>query len=682
MSSWTPDHSSLLSRLLDTVTGTRGAIDIRQDFCRIFDSVQSVMGGLPIYYTGSKSEGLDLPGSDDDFMIEINGTKNIEIKQSSDGGQSVDNKNVFIMETDTCNVRPGFAVLRSMRSAPNSRLMEAIQLINGFPYLSSYLMIQNSLSSVLSISSNDSAITAITAGTQGPSVEINFEVQDPKKPGLDGVTCIHCPFWPDVATEWVTRFRYSRWPSPADIARITHFGFHLVPIGHPLSDLNMMEWRISFSLAERTLVWSFNHVQMQCYAMMKILLKEFIKRKCTTENYILCSYFIKTFLFWKFEEKPESFWQRENFRECLHYVLREFFKCIEDGLLRHYFIPRFNLLEIKLTPAAQSELLQLLGVIIDYDVSIMQCCQTLSNVWIQFNQCGDSIEERFKQDNIISLDFTMSRKIKFLATCYNHQERYLPIVDILFHSRFDTFKTTLIQSAVKLFLCQLSFSLLPSIQTSYKSSNKAMYDVCRYFDKQSFDISTCKLMKANMFFMLGDYIMSLHILNNMLSSIPPFPLYCADDHSKQLYSELNMNSSDDPCQRAKKSWLFDLKLNKKHTYAIPCAIQIEFLHCDPNYGVSLSPFTYAYYLMFLCYDRLGKFQNRDCALRQLVEVANDEQRCGLDRHHSYNIAGHCLWYLGDVSSARFMFILSYAFSCQVPHLNNFNSAIHYLRLLE
>ena len=49
--------------------------------------------------------------------------------------------------------------------------------------------------------------------------------------------------------------------------KIIQFGFHLVPVGYPHSDVNMIEWRISFSVAERTLVWSFNHIQMQCYAV-------------------------------------------------------------------------------------------------------------------------------------------------------------------------------------------------------------------------------------------------------------------------------------------------------------------------------------------------------------------------------------------------------------------------------
>ena len=153
------------------------------------------------------------------------------------------------------------------------------------------------------------------------------------------------------------RPRHFVWPSQHDKEYIEQFGCHLVPVGHPLSARKSLEWRLSFSIAERTLVWSFNHTQLQCYAVMKLLLKEYIKTQCA-EKYksVLCSYFIKTFLFWQFEKMERSFWKIANLSGCLIYLFREVYSCIQTGVLRHYFVPRFNLLEIKLTPDAQTEL--------------------------------------------------------------------------------------------------------------------------------------------------------------------------------------------------------------------------------------------------------------------------------------------------------------------------------------
>ena len=136
-----------------------------------------------------------------------------------------------------------------------------------------------------------------TASRQGPSMELRIMYRGVTDPGTDYVRCIRCTFWPNAALEWKQRPRHFGWPTSNDILSIVDFGCHLVAVGHPHSQKKSMEWRISFSIAERRLVWSFNHIQMQCYAVMKILLKEFIKVRCDPENQVLCSYFIKTFLF-------------------------------------------------------------------------------------------------------------------------------------------------------------------------------------------------------------------------------------------------------------------------------------------------------------------------------------------------------------------------------------------------
>ena len=41
-----------------------------------------------------------------------------------------------------------------------------------------------------------------------------------------------------------------------------------------------------------------------------------------------------------------------------------------------------------------------------------------------------------------------------------------------------------------------------------------------------------------------------------------------------------------------------------------------------------------------------QYDNRDRALRQLMDTVNDRERCGLFRYHSYNIAGHCMLIAG------------------------------------
>ena len=79
MPNWTPDNSMILSLLLDVVVGTKEEIAMRQDYCRIYDSIFTihVPNYKNAYFTGSKSEGLDLPGSDENYMYDINNDHHI-----------------------------------------------------------------------------------------------------------------------------------------------------------------------------------------------------------------------------------------------------------------------------------------------------------------------------------------------------------------------------------------------------------------------------------------------------------------------------------------------------------------------------------------------------------------------------------------------------------------------------
>ena len=389
MANWTSERSAILSLMMDEVSGTEEIIATRQDRCRVRDCIASCHMNTGSYYTGSKAEGLYLPGSDQYYMYDINSPFNIRVAQTTQEARVVSSPHISTLLLCTDNVHPGFAMLRWFStSSPFSHplLLRASQTMYGFPHLSSFLFTRERLQAANTYPGNSATFTI-----QGPALETWTEYMDRSKSGDDHVPSIHCPFWPHGAEEWLHRPRRYGWPTPTDITQIKDFGCHLVAVGYPLSSSKEMEWRISFSVAERILVWSFNHVQIQCYAVMKIILKEFIKVRCSPPNYVLCSYFIKTFLFWKFEVMESTFWRADNFRACISFLLVEFTKCIRDRELPHYFFPSFNLLSVKLTRAAQRELLPILEMAIEHDIAILRECNTLREVWSRFTATDGNI---------------------------------------------------------------------------------------------------------------------------------------------------------------------------------------------------------------------------------------------------------------------------------------------------
>jgi hypothetical protein len=50
-------------------------------------------------------------------------------------------------------------------------------------------------------------------------------------------------------------------------------------------------WRFSFSVGEKLLIYSFTHVQLMCYALMKILLKDVIDSPTESMLGLITRYF-------------------------------------------------------------------------------------------------------------------------------------------------------------------------------------------------------------------------------------------------------------------------------------------------------------------------------------------------------------------------------------------------------
>ena len=688
MANWTPERSAILSLMLDEVSGTEEIIATRQDYCRVEDYIRSCYLNTGFYYTGSKAEGLDLPGSDDDYMWDINGIYNIRVAQTIQEARVASSPRISTLLLCTDNVHPGFALLRWLSISspiPHPLLLRASQYMYGFPHLSSFLFTRECLQA-------DNPGHGYTRVIQGPSIETWSEYDDRSESGVDSVPSIHCPFWPRGAEEWLHRPRRYGWPTPTDITQITDFGCHLVAVGFPLSSSKEMEWRISFSIAERILVWSFNHVQVQCYAVMKIILKEFIKVRCSPANYVLCSYFIKTFLFWKFEVTESTFWRADNFRACISFLLVEFTKCIRDRELPHYFFPSFNLLSVKLTREAQRELLPILETTIEHDIAILSECNTLRKVWSRFTTTDGNINHvtrMMKRTNIVQNDECL---MSHADDCY-HQYSILtrPPSDPSRVTRAITHLITGILAGrytTSLAPLVLRYHALMSNIPHRVPGNRDAYKLGRlvHSDAASVDISTCKLWYAMVLLMRTDYAACV---NDVLSRIPLYALYMSNltlqssRESTSLYQHVYLQSDADVMERLRTSSLIDLYFYKDMSYNInlPSAVRVELSVCDENIGLDVSPFVFAYYLMFLCHHELHQYDDRDRALRLLVDtVSNPEQR-GTIYHHSLNIAGHCLLLAGRTDRAREMFIQSVQITQARPPHNKYNSAILYLHSL-
>ena len=151
---------------------------------------------------------------------------------------------------------------------------------------------------------------------------------------LDKVPCFACCGWPEQAKLWACRHR--NWPNNKLVKDILESGFHIVPKPSYKGDPGT-EWRLSFSFAEARLMDTITGPRLTVYC----ILKRFLKENLHTAQF-LSTYHLKTLFFWACEKKPESAWQKVDI--CFFGLLDLLIHGLAPGIIKHYFLPKVNLL--------------------------------------------------------------------------------------------------------------------------------------------------------------------------------------------------------------------------------------------------------------------------------------------------------------------------------------------------
>ena len=291
----------LYKYMCDEVVGSKKVVNHRRQFFNMFDDVYNHSGdnNWHIISSGSKAEGLNLPGSDYDVMF-IN--KHINVYERDDvlsNYHDLRTKHNLVLDFD--NAMPGFTLLRIYDVREWNEYLELIHLNDGlFLPNKTWKRVMNSDNAVIN----------------GPCFSDPLGI-------VDQAYCLRYNKWPSKARQWVDRPRFCGWPPESLINNIVQRGVLLVPIGSKSDSHkdNPFEWRISFSVPEKMLIYSWNHSQIICYALLKFLLKEVIKKNENVDK-LFCSYFLKTVIFWLSEELEQNVWTPDNLLYCFMLCLK------------------------------------------------------------------------------------------------------------------------------------------------------------------------------------------------------------------------------------------------------------------------------------------------------------------------------------------------------------------------
>nr|XP_034309236.1 uncharacterized protein LOC117683657 [Crassostrea gigas] len=203
----------------------------------------------------------------------------------------------------------------------------------------------------------------------------NSTIHGPCGSGLVGRTmydyahCFVSDFWPPTASSWIERCH--AWPPQHISSDIFRNGCHFVAIGHKLGNHEDIEWRISFSQAENKLVYSMNHTQFLIYGLLKLFLNDVINAGLSDEEKMLCSYHMKTAIFWAIQQNMLPQWCPGNIMAGFWICFKLVLKWVYEGVCPNFFIPQNNMFLSRIYGEDQKNLFKKLNKLYEKGISLL-----------------------------------------------------------------------------------------------------------------------------------------------------------------------------------------------------------------------------------------------------------------------------------------------------------------------
>ncbi|VDI23257.1 Hypothetical predicted protein [Mytilus galloprovincialis] len=462
--------------------------------------------------SGSLAEGLDLPGSDLDIMFLI---KNVNVIQNVRNIKHPIQHTTLVMEPDKDH--PGFTRIKLIAEGEEDTdiiLSDCCESTTNGEYVSVDRFLHNIMHRV----------SECQLSPHGPC----FSDTDQH---CDIAICLQSKKLPYIAIPWVTRRRH-QWPPNVVIDKIVKYGCLLVPIGPRTTSDNNLLWRLSFSVAEKKLVHSFNFTQLLCYGLLKLTFKRIISTNDGVKD-LLCSYFLKTALFWVSEEVDFEIFKLQKLFHCFFLCLDKLELWTNNCYCPNYFIPQHNLFLGKVDKSNNKTLLSVLNSI--------KCggIDGLMNNVFPAESVNHSLSNTNKEKSFIMLDIffykTCELSIHFrnMHSCYKSLQ-YVKSLKMFESSKFITDTCNYYYGMISQYAAQM----LPPPNTKingniiHKLYHRHLQDGIRT------DAVSGWLVYASYYYVTGHYNVTLKLTEYVLSRCK-HDMACLTRH---FYNEENINS--------------------------------------------------------------------------------------------------------------------------------------------
>ncbi|XP_076082433.1 uncharacterized protein LOC143053526 [Mytilus galloprovincialis] len=612
----------LYEHLVETV-GTEEDMRKRQQLFIIQDVIENTDSKCTQISSGSLAEGLDLQGSDLDLMLVFNNV-DVDVIQDLRNMRHPVQRTTLLMETDTDH--PGFRRLRLIAGANRENDLLTYEYFE-------------STSKGLCLSVNK-FVGNIKKSTKQQHLSTHGPCVSDQQGTIDIAYCLRSKYLPYSIISWALRYR-QQWPPNSTIDKIKQYGCLLVPIGpRTIPDCNIL-WRLSFSVAEKQLVHSFNFTQLLCYCLLKLTLKLIINTNKHVDG-LLCSYFLKTALFWVSEEVDIDTFQISKLFVCFSHCLNKLISWVKKCYCPNYFIPEHNMFLGKVNSDNNTILL-----IVLYGIK----CDGIDGLTKHlFPNDNGSLLGSNSDFSLIKLDFLFYR-ICFMSNMLDISQclKTLMCIESLIKSKYATFIIE-VCNHYHAVISQFAAQLLPPPTITSETYNIHKHYHRLLIDGTKADAVSGWLLYASFYYVTGQYNVTLRITEYVLSRCSSGMLFigCSTyseddklDYRNKVHSKMTLNEKMRTATIGYVRYL-------RNSSLIPRELQLEV-----NEGhMLITPTVMSHCLIFLCYHHLGNISNRQQALNDLyLTIKNRNFICSDTLSNSLTILGVCFEISGDKDTA-------------------------------
>nr|XP_022302108.1 uncharacterized protein LOC111110067 [Crassostrea virginica] len=633
---------SVFMRLCQIV-GTSVQVAIRRETKDIAEMVDRRVADnydVIVMQSGSRREGFRLEGSDIDYMSWWNNHRVIwDMFQSEH--YYTENKTLIL--SDSSESPPGFTLLDLLTPTTDRKVQSACVPMNDRLYISSFLFRQHT-----------QTLGFPGSITHGPCESGEF----PGGVEYDFACCFACDFWPRSASSWINRCH--SWPDREVVNEIVRNGCHFVPIGHPLGLHEQEEWRISFSLAEHKLVHSMNHCQFLTYGLLKIFLKEMIDKQSKETNKLLCSYHMKTVIFWVIQQNAVPLWCPQNLLAGFWVCFKLLLKWVYEGVCPNFFIPENNLFLSKVHGSAQRKLfLELHGL---YDKGLVCLLQSpsiksyitnaLYNPRLSFCTNKDRMISECDHDKELFME--IYRNTSYSPKNLDHCIKYLHTIELMIGEPLTQYQVLMLQRITANILQSTAFTL----HNMYTNTGLNIADrmSCHMLKSAAKFGCISDMMYIAMFYCKTfRYREALYITEMIKVKLAQPGLMYMGKVDPERYTEAVGGQSWSTKMR--QAVAYDIELNNFTCYINELTPEHQPIQQNKKVALDIPLFVLLHFVEFLCYRHIDTTLAQT-ALEELQALVHHDQGlfvCVLLRDISWQILGICQQMTGNLQAALYSY---------------------------